>query len=82
MYHYTNNSNTRLSFPFGFVLFFSFFFPNVQAKYHNDELEKGIGHQATTIYLRASAFLVFFMKCMSKFQLQANIFRHVGIAIS
>ena len=49
MYHYTNNSYTRWSFLFGFV----FFFLNVQAEYHNDELEKGIGHQATTIYLRA-----------------------------
>ena len=36
-----------------FSVWFRFFFLNVQAEYHNDELEKGIGHQATTTYLRA-----------------------------
>ena len=31
-------------FSVWFRFIFFIFFPNVQAEYHNDELEKGIGH--------------------------------------
>ena len=56
---------------------FFIFFPNVQAEYHNDELETGIGHISILyeMYLQISIADTFW-------PLKAKIFRHVGIAFS